>query len=201
MTQDKISATTFLSCLLSQQAKIPWSRKLLLNCGVKGSLRPRSGQPRPLPATSSLHRLGQICLCPRPAHTSISSCTHSAAWCVLSPLEHRVVGVVVPPDRQWEELYGEKSSKPATSSPLSSSPQEGLLHVYVFLFCFSYGQDHSQGPKPCGSGPRCPGCCGEEEERCDPGRPGTFLGCLSADTGSWALLQPHGLPGQEGAET
>ncbi|XP_060147033.1 dehydrogenase/reductase SDR family member 7B isoform X1 [Globicephala melas] len=63
------------------------------------------------------------------------------------------------------------------------------------------GQDHGPGPKPLAGGPRRAGCRGEEKEGCGPGRCGAFPGCLPAHSGSQALLQPHGLPGQEGAET
>eukprot|EP00070_Physeter_catodon_P032675 XP_028339569.1 dehydrogenase/reductase SDR family member 7B isoform X1 [Physeter catodon] len=63
------------------------------------------------------------------------------------------------------------------------------------------GRDHGPGPKPLAGGPRCAGCRGEEKEGCGPGRCGAFPGCLPADSGSQALLQPHGVPGQEGAET
>ena len=67
-------------------------------------------------------------------------------------------------------------------------------------FHFSDGRDHGPGPKPLAGGPRRAGCRGEEKEGCGPGRCGAFPGCLPADSGSPALLQPHGLPGQEGAE-
>ncbi|XP_049558094.1 dehydrogenase/reductase SDR family member 7B isoform X4 [Orcinus orca] len=63
------------------------------------------------------------------------------------------------------------------------------------------GQDHGPGPKPLAGGPRRAGCRGEEKEGRGPGRCGAFPGCLPAHSGSQALLQPHGLPGQEGAET
>lgn len=95
------------------------------------------------------------------------------------------------------------SANPADIGPCPlTSLREGLLlssSCLSFVY-FSHGQDHGPGPKPCGGGPRCSGCRGEEKERCDPGRPVAFLGHLSANSGSWALLPPHGLQGQKGAE-
>lgn len=87
--------------------------------------------------------------------------------------------------------------------PLKSLGEELLLCSSCLFFCFvyfSHGQEHGPGPKPCRGGPRCSGCRGEEKERCDPGRPVAVLGHLSANSGSWALLQPHGFQGQKGAQ-
>ncbi|XP_064350916.1 dehydrogenase/reductase SDR family member 7B isoform X2 [Camelus dromedarius] len=72
--------------------------------------------------------------------------------------------------------------------------------VFLSLHSLCYRQDHGRGPQPCGGGPGCPGCRGEEEEGRGSGRPGTLPGCVPACSGSQPLLQTDGRPGQEGAE-
>lgn len=108
----------------------------------------------------------------------------------------------MPPDRLWQGPHDGKFSRHRFMSAqvLRRETSASKFMCFFGFVYFSYGQDHSPRPKPRGGGPRCSGCGGEEKERCDPGRPPAFLGHLSANSGSWALLQPHGLQGQKGAE-
>lgn len=92
-------------------------------------------------------------------------------------------------------LYSTHGPLPLPSSGQGLHPPCSVSFVY-----FSDGQEHSPGPKPQGGGPRCPNCCGEEEERCCPRQHNAFIGHLSSNSGSRGLLQSHGLTGPQGAE-